>query len=294
MKRRLTNFLPTTGPIAASARGGKDVMREDTMRDQYETLKLERIDSHLLVVTLNRPHAGNSTNTQMGHDFLDLWTGLYIDQEDIRCIVLTGAGDRIFAAGGDLKERNEMTNAQWTRQHNLFERARQSLMQCPVPIICAVNGAARGGGVETALSCDFIFAAERATFALTEVKLGILPGGMGTQNLPRAVGVRRAKQVILTGEPFTAHEAYEWGMVNKVCKNEELMDDAIAAARTICTNAPLAVYQAKKAINVSTQVDIFNGYAFEIEAYNRLVGTEDRLEGVRAFNEKRKPAFKGR
>lgn len=95
------------------------------MRDQYETLKLERIDTHLLVVTLNRPHAANSTNTQMGLDFLDLWTGLYIDQEDIRCIVLTGAGDKIFAAGGDLKERNEMTDAQWVKQHNLFERARR-------------------------------------------------------------------------------------------------------------------------------------------------------------------------
>jgi enoyl-CoA hydratase/carnithine racemase len=264
------------------------------MQSSYETLKLERIDEHLLVVTLNRPHAGNSTNTQMGRDFLDLWTGLYIDQEGIRCIILTGAGDRIFAAGGDLKERNEMTNEQWMMQHNLFERARQSLMQCPIPIICAVNGAARGGGTETALSCDFIFAAERATFALTEVKLGIIPGGMGTQNLPRAVGVRRAKQIILTGEPFTAQEAYDWGMVNKVCKNDELMSDVLSVARTMCENAPLSIYQAKKSINVSTQVDLFNGFAFEIEAYNRLVGTEDRLEGVRAFNEKRKAAFKGR
>lgn len=264
------------------------------MQSQYETLKLDRIDTHLLVVTLNRPHAGNSTNTQMGRDFLDLWTSLYIDQDGIRCIVLTGAGDRIFAAGGDLKERNEMTNEQWTIQHNLFERARQSLMQCPIPIICAVNGAARGGGTETALSCDFIFAAERATFALTEVKLGIIPGGMGTQNLPRAVGVRRAKQIIMTGEPFTAQEAYEWGMVNKVCKNDELMDDALAIAQTICDNAPLSISQAKKSLNVATQIDLFNGFAFEIEAYNRLVGTEDRLEGVRAFNEKRKAAFKGR
>lgn len=264
------------------------------MRDQYETLKLDMADDHLLVVTLNRPHAGNSTNTQMGRDFLDLWTSLYIDQEGIRCIVLTGAGEKVFAAGGDLKERNEMTNEAWVKQHNLFERARQSLMLCPVPIICAVNGAARGGGVETALSCDFIFAAESATFALTEVRLGILPGGMGTQNLPRAVGLRRAKQVILTGEPFTAREAHEWGMVNKVCKDDELMGDALAVARIICANAPLSIYQAKKSINISTQVDLFNGYAFEIEAYNRLVGTEDRLEGVRAFNEKRKADFKGR
>lgn len=264
------------------------------MRDQYETLKLDRIDEHLLVVTLNRPHAGNSTNTQMGKDFLDLWTSLYIDQENIRCIVLTGAGDKIFAAGGDLKERNEMTNEQWKKQHNLFERARQSLMQCPIPIIAAVNGAARGGGMETALSCDFIFAAEHATFALTEVRLGIIPGGMGTQNLPRAVGVRRAKQIVLTGTPFTAQEALAWGMVNAVFPPDKLMEETLKVARTICSNAPLSVYQAKKSLNVATQVDLFNGFAFEIEAYNQLVGTEDRLEGVRAFNEKRKADFKGR
>ena len=264
------------------------------MREQYETLKLDRVDDHLLVVTLNRPHAGNSTNTQMGKDFLDLWTGLYIDQEGIRCIVLTGAGEKIFAAGGDLKERNEMTNEQWKKQHNLFERARQSLMQCPIPIIAAVNGAARGGGMETVLSCDFAFAAEHATFALTEVRLGIMPGGMGTQNLPRAVGLRRAKQIVLTGAPFTAEEALRWGMVNAVFPAERLMEETLKVARTIASNAPLSIYQAKKSLNVASQVDMFNGFAFEIEAYNNLVGTEDRMEGVRAFNEKRKPAFKGK
>jgi enoyl-CoA hydratase len=263
------------------------------MKEKYETLKIDRIEDHLVVVTLNRPEAGNSSNTQMGYDCLDLWTSLYIDQEDIRCIVLTGAGEKIFAAGGDLKERNNMTDAQWKKQHNLFERSRQALMQCPIPIIAAVNGAAYGGGAETALTCDFIYAAKKAKFALTEVTLGIMPGGMGTQNLPRAVGARRAKQIILTGKPFTADEAYEWGLVNKVCENDTLMTETLEVARTICNNAPLSIMQAKKSINVATQVDLFNGYAFEIEAYNRLIGTEDRLEGVRAFNEKRKANFKG-
>lgn len=263
------------------------------MKEHYETLKIDRIEDHLVVVTLNRPEAGNSSNTQMGHDCLDLWTSLYIDQENIRCIVLTGAGDKVFAAGGDLKERNNMTDSQWKRQHNLFERSRQALMQCPVPIIAAVNGAAYGGGAETALSCDFIFAAKKARFALTEVTLGIMPGGMGTQNLPRAVGARRAKQIILTGKPFTADEAHEWGLVNQVCENDALMSETLEVARTICNNAPLSIVQAKKSINIATQIDLYNGYAFEIEAYNRLVGTEDRLEGVKAFNEKRKPNFKG-
>jgi enoyl-CoA hydratase len=264
------------------------------MKEKYETLKIDRVEDHLVVVTLNRPEAANSTNTQMGYDFLDLWTSLYIDQEDIRCIVLTGAGDKIFAAGGDLKERNNMTDVQWRRQHSLFEKARQALMQCPVPVIAAVNGIAYGGGAETALTCDFIYAAKKAKFALTEVTLGIMPGGMGTQNLPRAVGARRAKQIILTGKPFTADEAYEWGLVNKVCENETLIQETLEVARTICSNAPLSIFQAKKSINAATQIDLYNGAAFEIEAYNLLVGTEDRLEGVRAFNEKRKPNFKGK
>jgi len=264
------------------------------MKESYETLKLERIDDHLLVVTFNRPEAGNSTNSQMGRDLLDLWTGLYIDQQNIRCIVLTGAGDKIFNAGGDLKERNNMTDEQWQQQHALFEKARIAMLDCPIPIIAAVNGAAYGGGLETVVTCDFAYAAKRARFALTEIKIGIMPGGMGTQNLPRAVGVRRAKEIILTGKPFTAEKAYEWGVVNEVCDDDKLMEEVLETARVICANAPLAIYQAKKSMNVATQVDLKNGYAFEIEAYNRLVPTEDRLEGVRAFNEKRSPEFKGR
>jgi len=264
------------------------------MKKTYETLKVERVEDHLLVVTFNRPEAGNSTNTQMGKDLFDLWTGLYIDQQGIRCIVLTGAGEKIFNAGGDLKERNNMTDEQWQQQHALFEKSRIALLDCPIPIIAAVNGAAYGGGLETVVTCDFAYAAKRARFALTEIKIGIMPGGMGTQNLPRAVGVHRAKEIILTGKPFSAEKAFEWGVVNKVCDDDKLMEETLDTAREICANAPLAIYQAKKSMNVATQVDLKNGYAFEIEAYNRLVPTEDRLEGVRAFNEKRKPAFKGK
>lgn len=264
------------------------------MKGSYETLRLERIDDYLLLVTINRPHASNATNTQMGRDFHDLWTGLYVDRADIRCVVVTGAGERAFNAGGDLKERNGMTDEAWQKQHCLFEQARLAMLQCPVPIIAAVNGAAFGGGTEFVLACDFAYGAQRARFALTEVTLGIMPGGMGTQNLPRAVGIRRAKEVILTGKPFSAEEAYEWGILNKVCDDDRLMDEVLETARTICGNAPLAIRQAKKSMNVATQIDLFNGYAFEIETYNRLVPTADRTEGVRAFNEKRKPQFRGK
>ena len=262
--------------------------------NSFETLKVERFEDHLLVVMLNRPESGNATNTQMGRDLLDLWSGLYVDQQDIRCIVITGAGDKIFSAGGDLKERKGMTDQQWHAQHALFELARMALLNCPVPVIAAVNGVAYGGGLETVLTCDFAYAARRARFALTEVKLGIMPGGMGTQMLPRSVGRARAKEIILTGKPFSSEEALEWGLINRVCDDDQLMADTLETARSICANAPLSIYRARKAVDIACEVDIASGFAFELEAYNRLVGTEDRQEGVLAFNERRPPRFKGR
>jgi len=264
------------------------------MRTDYETLLIDRCEPHLLVVTLNRPDRRNAFNTQMGLDLRDLFSGFYVDDEDVRCIVLTGAGSKAFCAGGDLKDRNEMTTEAWQRQHAVFEQKAKAILNCPIPILAAVNGAAFGGGCELALSADFIYAAHSARFAQTETKLGIMPGTGGTQNLPRACGVRRAKELILTGEPFTAQEAYEWGIVNKLCDDDKLLDEALATAGRIAANAPIAVQQAKKSINMATQVDLRTGYAFEIEAYQKMVPTEDRLEGVRAFNEQRPPQFQGR
>jgi len=261
---------------------------------EYKTLAIERSGEQVLIATLNRPEVLNAVNTQMGHDLLDLWTRLTVDPGATRCVVLTGAGERAFCAGGDLKERNGMSDAAWRAQHELFERGFVALMECPTPVIAAVNGAAYGGGLETALACDFIYAVRGVRFALSETRLGIMPGGGGTQNLPRAVGERRAKELILTARAFTAEEGYEWGLVNRVCEPGRALADAIATATAIAENAPLSVRQAKKSIHYGMQTDIATGYRFEIEAYNRLVTTEDRLEGVRAFNEKRKPAFQGK
>src|SRR5205807_7980753 len=146
---------------------------------------------------------------------------------------MTGAGERAFCAGGDLKERNGMTDEAWQDQHLLFERMIRAFTGCPVPVIAAVNGAAYAGGCELALCCDFIYAAETARFALTEVTLGIMPGAGGTQTLPRAVGERRAKEIILTGKPFGAAEAERWGMVSRVVPAAELVAAALATAETI-------------------------------------------------------------
>jgi enoyl-CoA hydratase/carnithine racemase len=258
----------------------------------YQTLALESRDEHVLLVTLNRPQVLNALNTQMGKDKLDLWTRLAAEPGRLRCVVLTGAGERAFCAGADLKERDGMSETVWRAQHEIFERAFVALMELPLPVIAAVNGHAYGGGLEMALACDFIYAAKSARLALSETRLGLMPGGAGTQNLPRAVGERRAKELIFTAEPFDAQQGYEWGIVNRVCDNA--MQEALSVASKIASNAPLAVRQAKKSVHYGLQMDLLTGYRFEIEAYNQLVGTEDRKEGVRAFNEKRKPKFQGK
>lgn len=261
----------------------------------YETLAVEAPRPGVLVVRLNRPEVANALNTQAWRDIGAVWTALTVDPGEVRCAVFTGAGDRAFCAGGDLKERDGMTDAAWARQHEIIERAYWALMDCPIPVIAAVNGHAYAGGLEMVLACDFAYAVRGARFALTEVTLGIMPGAGGTQNLPRAVGERRAKEIILTGRPFTADEAEAWGVVNRLCAGPaELMEAALDTAERIAANAPLSVRQAKKAMHYGLQMDLRTGFRFEIEAYNRLVGTEDRLEGVRAFNERRKPVFRGR
>ena len=260
----------------------------------WQTLEVTAPAPNVMLVTLNRPAVANALNTQMGTDLRDLWVGLTRDAGDTRCVVLTGSGTKAFCAGGDLKERNGMTVETWQCQHEIFEEAYWTLMELPVPVIAAVNGHAYAGGLEMALACDFAYAVPGARFALTEVTIGIMPGAGGTQNLPRAAGERRAKEIILTGRPFSAAEALEWGVVNRIVEPDQLVSAALDTARTIAGNAPLSVRQAKKSIHLGLQTDLRTGLRIEVEAYNRLIGTEDRLEGIAAFNEKRKPQFRGR
>lgn len=264
------------------------------MQDSYETLLLDRPQEHVLQVTFNRPERRNAMNTQVGRDILDLFSSLLLDPGDVRTVILTGAGDQAFCAGGDLKERKGMTDETWRLQHAIFEQGVYRLMDCPVPVIAAVNGAAFGGGCEMALAADFIYAADSARFALTEITLGIIPGCGGTQNLPRAAGSRRAKEILYTGRPFTAQEGLEWGIVNKVVPRDALLPAALETAARIAANGPLALRQAKRAVNLGMGSDLTTALGIEVEAYNRLVPTEDRHEGVLAFNEKRKAHFVGR
>ena len=265
-----------------------------TLKANYETLLLTEPRPHVLLVQLNRPDAANAMNTQLGIDLFEVFQAITQDPGDIRCVVLTGVGTKAFCAGGDLKERNGMTDEAWAFQHRIFERMVRELIDCPTPVIGAVNGAAYGGGCEIAAACDFLYGATTARFAQTEVRLGIMPGAGGTQNLSRAVGERRAKEIILSARPFSAEQALEWGLLNEVFPLDSLLNEALDTAEAIAANAPIGVRQAKQAIHRGLQMSLSDGLWFEIEAYNRTVPTEDRHEGVLAFNEKRPPRFSGR
>ena len=259
----------------------------------YQAVLTERVGDHVLLVTLNRPEVLNAMDARMGVEMSDLVGRLAHDPDWVRCVVLTGAG-RAFSAGGDLKVRNTQSVRDWTVQHELAERTSIARMESPVPWIAAVNGICYAGGLEAALTCDFIYADREAKFAQTECRIGIMPGTMGTQNLPRAVGERRAKELILSAAPFTAAEAYEWGMVNRLCEPGTVVAQSLAAAQRIADCAPLSVRQAKKSIHFGLQTDLRTGYRLELEAYYRLLDTEDRREGIAAFNERRAPRFQGR
>ena len=257
-----------------------------------KTLKCDNPEPGILTVTLNRPEVRNAINSMMMADLLALWRQIERDPV-VRCVVLTGAGSA-FCAGADLKERNGLSLTTWREHHVILEQAMTAMIACPVPIVAAVNGPAFGGGLELVLASDFAYAASDATFAMPETKIGIMPGAMGTQTLPRACGARRAKEICMTGESFTAEDAREWGIVNRMCDPDSLIDEVLAVARKIASNAPLAIRQLKRAVAAADDTDLKSGFRIELEAYNRLIPTADRIEGIRAFNEKRPPKFQGR
>lgn len=258
-----------------------------------DALRVEPVGDHVLLVTMHRPEVLNAMNAEMGRTMHDLLLALHDDPGAVRAVVLTGAGGA-FSSGADLKVRNTQSMQDWTRQHTVAERTFELRVESPVPWIAAVQGVCYAGGLEAALSCDFIYAEADARFALTECRIGIMPGCMGTQNLPRAVGERRAKELILSARPFSGSEAMQWGMVNRLCEPGTVVQEAIACAERMAACAPLSVRQAKKSIHFGLQTDLHTGYRLELEAWHRLIDTEDRREGIAAFNEKRKPHFVGR
>ncbi len=261
------------------------------MKDNFETLQIKNTAEFVVQLTLDRPEVSNAFNTKMAEELILFLEDAAMHPTEIRTIIVTGAGDRAFCAGGDLKQRHDMNNAEWFSQHLVFERMTRAFIDCPIPLIAAVNGAAYGGGCELAAACDFIYASSNAKFALPETTLGIIPGAGGTQTVSRAIGTRRAKELIFTGRVFSAQDAYKWGLVNEILDPGKLLPHSQKVATKIADNAPIAVRQAKVAISRASDLPLTEALRFEIEAYNRTVSSKDRYQGIRAFNEKRKPKF---
>ncbi len=252
-----------------------------------------RIDGHVAVVTLNRPEALNAISGEVA-DFLAGSLLQAAADPNAWVVVLAAAGDRAFCVGADLKERNLLDDAGWMRNRVLTRGLFDSLRALPQPTIASVFGYALGGGFELALNCDLIVAAEDAEFGLPEVRVGIVPGGGGTQALARRLGPARAKDLIFTGRRFGAEEARDLGLVSRVVARDALEEVTMELAREICRSSPVAVREAKLAIDRGQGVTVEDGIELEDLAWRRAVASQDRREGIAAFNEKRDPQWRGR
>ncbi|MFB0844721.1 enoyl-CoA hydratase [Paenibacillus oleatilyticus] len=257
-----------------------------------KTVLSTSIGNGIVLITLNRPEAANALSIKMLEELRAAAASCKFDRS-VRCIVVTGAGEKAFCAGADLKERAGMDMNQVRRTVALIRETINELEALPQPVIAAVNGAAFGGGAELALACDLRIASETAAFALTETSLGIIPGAGGTQRLPRLIGKGRAKELIFTARKIDAEEARGMGLVEYVAPPEVLIDKALEIADRIARNAPVAVTQAKFAIDKGFDADLGTGLAIENNAYEVTIPTKDRLEGLEAFKNKRPPIFKG-
>jgi len=258
----------------------------------YNTLKYEKKDT-IGILTVNRPDKMNALSNELTMELKQVLEEIEKD-EDLRVLIITGAGDKAFVAGADISElveRDALIGRSVSRfRQELFSR----IENLPVPVLAAVNGYALGGGLELALACNIRIAAESAKFGAPEVKLGIIPGDGGTQRLPRLVGLGRAMEMVITGDFVDAEEAHRIGLANKVVPDQELMEATMALAQKIATRPPLAVKYAKEAVNRSQEGDAASGYALESYLHALSCTTEDKKEGVTAFLEKRKGDFKGK
>ncbi len=257
-----------------------------------KVLLVEKQDG-VAVLTLNRPEVMNSFNFAMLHALKEQIDAIRFDQ-DIRVIIITGSGRKAFCAGADLKERADLNDLQVKEFIFTIRNLFTSIEYLNKPVIAAINGVALGGGAELCLACDIRVAAMNASMGLTETRLAIIPGGGGTQRLPRLIGRGKAKELIFTGRRVDAREALQINLVNQICENDELLDECRKMAAMICETGPIAIEQAKHAINYGLETDLHTGLGIESNAYWVTIPTEDRLEGLAAFREKRKPVYKGK
>lgn len=251
------------------------------------------VQDGVAVVTFMRAEAANALSVQMLHEINEALEAIH-DDRSIRVVIVTGDGEKAFCAGADLKERKGMNEGETRKTIALIGKTMNHFEALAQPVIAAINGVAFGGGLELALACDIRIASNTAKMGLTETALGIIPGAGGTQRLPRLIGIGKAKELIYTARRLSAEEAYQYGMIEHIVQPERLLEQAKELAYEIAKNAPLSLIQAKTAINQGMQTDIFTGLQIESLAYSRLLQTEDRLEGLKAFQEKRPPAYSGK
>lgn len=254
---------------------------------------LVKEDAGIATLTLNRPEVMNSLNFPLLYALEDRIESFRF-RRDLRVVIITGSGERAFCSGADLKERATL-NPDQVREYiftirNLFT----AIEELNKPVIAAVNGIALGGGTELALASDIRIASSKASMGLTETRLAIIPGAGGTQRLPRLIGKGKAKELIFTGKRIDGQEAVKIGLVNQLCEPDDLLEACREMAAMICETGPVAIEQAKYAINYGLETDMHTGLAIESNAYWVCIPTEDRLEGLAAFKEKRKPVYKGK
>ncbi len=241
----------------------------------------------------NRPKALNALNNAL-FDELDTALDDIRKNPEIKVLVLTGAGEKAFVAGADIAELNKMNPLEAKTFSRKGQKVFSKLEDMPIPVIAAVNGFALGGGLEAALGCDFIYASSKAVFGLPEITLGLIPGFGGTQRLARIAGENRAREMIFTGKTITADKALEYGIVNKVCEPEKLMEEVMETANLIATRGRVALRSGKEAIQNGLKTDLETGCRIENDIFGLNMASEDAKEGTTAFLEKRKPVFKGR
>ena len=257
----------------------------------YENVLVEK-KGPVAVVTVNRPKALNALDSPTLAEIGEVFRELARD-DAVRAVVLTGAGEKAFAAGADIKEMQAMGVEEARRYSWLGIQAMGQIRLCPKPVIAAVNGFALGGGLELALSCDFIYASEKAKLGQPEVGLGVTPGFGATQKLPRLIGAARAKELLFTGDMIGAAEAERIGLVNKVFPPESLLEEAVKTAGKAASKGAFAVAQVKRAVDAGLDMSLDSALLFESQVFGACFGTEDQKEGMAAFVEKRKPNFKG-
>lgn len=251
------------------------------------------VGEFIATVTINRPDSLNAFNYETLCELGEAVELLKTDR-NVRLVIFKGAGEKAFSVGADLKERKTLSEQEVRRNVIKIGDVFHAIEKLPQPTIAAMNGHAFGGGMELALACDFRIAVKEALMGLTETSLAIIPGAGGTQRLPRLIGEAKAMELILTAKRMSAEEAFTYGIVTSIAKQEELMVKVMEFANAILANGPIAVQQAKYAIKTGMNADLQTGLEIERKAYELTIPTDDRLEALQAFSEKRKPVYQGK